>query len=153
MARLSDAVIGCLVGLLTFKMPRATSQSSRELTDSIFLTMQTQRTLSLSQTRTHLALRGTTTSSWCCDHVENNDGAVIWAGQAQTILKTVVMHATRISISDGRNNNHEHQNPSKTVQAAYLHVHYRTNTRSCRTIDFPASPLNQPSISQSSLPQ
>ena len=87
MARLSDVVIGCLVGLLTFKMPRATSQSSRELTDSIFLTMQTQRTLSLSQTRTHLALRGTTTSSWCCDHVENNDGAVIGQAKLRLSLK------------------------------------------------------------------
>ena len=37
MARLSDAVIGCLVGLLTFKMPRVTSQSSRELPIPSFL--------------------------------------------------------------------------------------------------------------------
>ena len=90
--RLSDAVIGCLAGLPTFKMPRATPQSSRELANPIFLTMQTRRTLSLSRTRIHPALCGITTSSWCCDRVENNDEGGHRTGQAQAILKTVVMH-------------------------------------------------------------
>ena len=88
MARLSNAVIGCLVQRLDAK----SHQSSREPTNSIFLAVQTQRTPSLSRTRIHPALCGITTSSWCCDRVENNDEGGHRTGQAQAILKTVVMH-------------------------------------------------------------